>query len=78
MERSSSPRPLPTYAAEVLEVLEPKIAATVNGLPRDEVKTHLDREGFEASTVEVALEELLNRGYIYEVNDHVRLTDTST
>lgn len=64
MERSSTSRPLPTYAEEVLESLKPKFEATTDGLPRDDAETFLQTEGFEDSTIDVALDELLNRGYI--------------
>lgn len=78
MDRSPSSRPLPTYAAEVLETLEPEIESTPNGLPRADAETYLAEAGFEASTVEVALEQLLNRGFLYAVNDRLRLTDRDT
>lgn len=77
MERSPMSRPLPTYAEEVLESLRLKIEPTADGLPRDMVEAYLASEGFEDSTIEVALEELLNRGYIYAVNDQIRLTDSN-
>ncbi|UPV76707.1 hypothetical protein M0R89_21160 (plasmid) [Halorussus limi] len=76
MERSSTSRPLPTYAEEVLDSLKSKIGPTVDALPRDEVEAYLHTEGFEDSTIDVALDELLNRGYIYVVNDQIRLTDS--
>lgn len=76
MERSSPSRRLPAYAEEVLKSLKPKIGATADGLPRDEVTAYLETEGFENSTIEVALDELLNHGYIYVVNDQIRLTDS--
>ncbi|WP_137284642.1 hypothetical protein [Halorussus salinisoli] len=78
MKRSPASRPLPTYAEEVLEHLQSKIEPTADGLPQDKVETNLDIEGFEDSTIDVALEELLNRGYIYIVNDHIRLTDSDS
>ncbi|MFC7079351.1 hypothetical protein [Halorussus caseinilyticus] len=56
--------------------MQPKIEPTADGLPRGEVETYLRAEGFEDSTIDVALDELLNRGYIYVVNDYVRLTDS--
>ena len=78
MEKSPTSRPLPTYAEEVFETVKPKIESTANGLPQDEVKTYLATKGFEDSPVEVALETLLNHGYIYVVNDRIRLTDSDT
>ncbi len=77
MKRSSPSRPLPTYAEEVLESLQPKLKPTPEGLPQDTVEAYLDTEGFEDSTIDVALEELLNRGYIYIVNDQIRLTESN-
>lgn len=75
MDRSPSSRQLPTYAEEMLEALKPKIASTANGLPRAEAETYLDAEGFDESTIRLALDQLLNRGYIYVVNERIRLTD---
>lgn len=62
----------------MLESLKPKIESTANGLRRNQAKTHLDSEGFEDSTVEAALDELLNRGYVYIVDDQIRLTNGDT
>jgi len=76
MERSSTSRPLPTYAEEVFESLKPKIGPRTDGFPRDKAKAYLQTEGFENSTIDVALDVLLNRGYIYVVNDQIRLTDS--
>lgn len=78
MEWPRTSRPLPTYAKKVLETLKPKIKSAANGLPRNQAETYLDTEGFEDSTVEVALDELLNCGYVYIVDDQIRLTDDDT
>ncbi|WP_435182140.1 hypothetical protein [Halorussus sp. AFM4] len=69
MENPPSSRPLPTYAEEVLEALKPEIEATANGLPRDQAEKYLDTTGFEPATIETALDQLLNNGYVYIVND---------
>ena len=76
MENPPSSRPLPAYAEEVLEVLKPEIKTTTNGLPRDQAETYLDIAGFEPATIETALDQLLNNGYIYVVNDQIRLTES--
>ncbi len=70
-----SSRPLPTYAEEVLAALKPKVASTANGVAQETAEAYLDEEGFESSTISAALDELQNRGYIYEVNGKIRLTD---
>ena len=67
--------PLASYALEVLETLTPWLESAETGLPLDEVTSRLQEADFEAATVETALEQLLNRGYLYEVNGTVRLTD---
>jgi DNA-binding PadR family transcriptional regulator len=78
MENPPSSQPLPTYAEEVLESLKSEIEATANGLPRDQAETYLDTTGFEPATIETALDQLLNNGYIYIVNDQIRLTDSDS
>lgn len=68
--------PLPAYAQEVLETLTPWLEATETGLSTAEVTSRLAAEGFEPATIEAALEQLLNQGYLYEVNGTLRLTDS--
>ena len=77
MENPPSSRLLPTYAEEVLEALQPEIESSANGLPRDQAETYLNTAGFEPATIETALDQLLNNGYIYVVNGQIRLTESN-
>ena len=76
MENPPSSRPPPTYAEKVLEALKPEIESTTNGLPRDKAERYLDTAGFEPATIEIVLDQLLNNGYIYIVDDQIQLTDS--
>lgn len=77
MDGPPTPPPLPAYTEEVLETLTPWLEAAERGLPLDEIRARLQEAGFEPATVEAALDQLLERGYLYEVNGTVRLTDDS-
>ncbi|WP_137287737.1 hypothetical protein [Halorussus salinisoli] len=77
MENPPPSQSLPAYTEEVLEALKPEIESTANGLPRDQAETYLDSAGFEPATVDTALDHLLNNGYIYIVNDQIRLTESN-
>ena len=67
--------PLASYSEEVLETLKPWLKAAERGLPTDEIKSRLQAADFEPATIDAALDQLLDRGYLYEVNNTVRLTD---
>ncbi|MFC4451113.1 hypothetical protein [Halorussus aquaticus] len=67
-------QPLPSYAKEVLETLKPHITAADGRLPIDEAKQRISDE-FEQATIDAALEQLLQRGYLYEVNGQLRITE---
>lgn len=67
--------PLASYSEEVLETLTPWLEAAERGLPMDEIRSRLQAADFEPATVDAALNQLLDRGYLYEVNSTVRLTD---
>lgn len=76
--RLMSPQPrreLPSYAVEVYDTLQPLYHDVDTGLPRDEIETAVEDEGFEPATVKAALDVLLNRGYLYDVNGELRITD---
>lgn len=68
--------PLPAYAQEVLETLTPWLGAAETGLSTAEVTSRLEAAGFEPATIEAALEQLLNQGYLFEVNGTLRLTES--
>lgn len=67
--------PLASYCEEVLETLTPWLKAAERGLPMDEVRSRLQAGDFESATIDAALDQLLDRGYLYEVNNTIRLTD---
>jgi len=76
-ESSSSPRVAP-YAEEILDAVATHIAESPNqGLTRRELQTHLEAIGFERPTIEAAFDQLMNRGYLYEVDNRIRVTDQS-
>ena len=76
MDEPATPPPLPAYTEEVLETVTPWLASADSGLPRTEVTTRLKDEGFESATVEAALDQLIDRGYLYDVNGTLRVTAT--
>lgn len=67
--------PLASYSEEVLGTLTPWLESAECGLSLDETRMRLQAAGFESATVEAALDQLLDRGYLYEVDGTVRLTD---
>lgn len=67
--------PLASYSEEVLETLTPWLKAVERGLPMDETRSRLQAADFEPATIDAALDQLLDRGYLYEVNNTIRLTD---
>ena len=75
MDTPNSSRPLPQFVEEVFETITPRVEATEDGFPREKAKSYLEKNGFEPSTIETALDQLLNRGYIYVVDGRIRLTD---
>ena len=67
--------PLASYSEEVLETLTPWLKAAERGLPMNEIRARLQAADFEPATVDAAFDQLLDQGYLYEVNGTVRLTD---
>ena len=76
MDEPATPPSLSSYTEEVLETVTPWLASADNGLPRAEVTTRLESAGFEPATVEAALDQLIDRGYLYDVNGTLRVTAT--
>ena len=72
MRRST---PLPPRATSALEILRPSIEGSDGGLSRIEIRSILLDSGFALTEVPVLLEILIQRGYLYEVADRVRVTD---
>lgn len=70
-------RRLPTVAEDALEVLREPIEATDNGLSKAEAKGVLVADDqFTDKEAEYAIDVLQNRGYIYYVDEYVRITPT--
>ena len=68
-------RRVPPFAIEALDTLREPVEASDGGLPIAEAKKLLAAdERFTETDAEDALEALQNRGYIYYVNDRVRIT----
>lgn len=70
--------PLPGYTEEVLDTVTPWLESADSGLPTDEVTRHLQTAGFEPATIEAALDQLIDRGYLYEVDSTLRVTATQS
>ncbi len=72
-------RRLPPVAEDALDVLRDTVGDGDDdtGLPKDEAKSVLVADdGFTEDDAEYALDVLQNRGHIYYVNEHVRITPT--
>lgn len=74
MEDPHADRPLPAYAEEVFEAVQPHIASTENGLPEDTARERLQEAGFDPATIDAAVEHLLLHGYLFEVDGRLRVT----
>lgn len=68
-------QPLPPGAKDVLQTLRPILETTDSGMTRDQVAMVLQNDGFAEDEISYYLELLLNRGYLYEVDEDVFLTD---
>ena len=68
-------QPLPPGAKDVLQTLRPILETTDSGMTRDQVAMVLQNDGFAEDEISYYLELLLNRGYLYEVDQNVFLTD---
>lgn len=76
MDEPAAPPSLPSYTEEVLETVTPWLASAEGGLPRAEIATRLKADGFEPATIKAALDQLIDRGYLYDVNGTLRVTAT--
>ena len=77
MWESDGPR-LPAWIKDTYEILVPYLSTQEDGASRDDVATFLTEHGeLELSKPDVnyALEQLLNRGYLYEVDSELYVTD---
>ena len=68
-------RRIPPFAEETLDALRKHVAASDSDLTLKEAKLKLADDGrFTETDAEEALDILENRGYIYYVDDRVRIT----
>ena len=70
-------RRIPSFAEDALDVLCEAVEDTDDDLSKDEAEALLaDDERLTETDAEYALDLLQNRGHIYYVDDHVRITPT--
>lgn len=70
-------RRIPPFAEDALDVLNEAVGETDDGLSQDEAKALFADDGrFTETDAEYALDALQNRGHIYYVTEHVRITPT--
>ena len=70
-------RRIPPFAEDTLTVLTDAAGGVGEELPKDEaIGVVTDDERFDRADAEAALEILQRRGYIYYVEEHVRITPT--
>ena len=77
MSHMTGPRRIPPFAEDALEVLRETVGDDDEGLSKDEAATVLVAdERFTDGDTEHALDVLQSRGYIYYVDEQVRITPT--
>ena len=70
-------RRIPPFADDALSVVTEAAGGTGEELPKDEAKAVIaDADGFDEADAEAALDVLQSRGYVYYVEEHVRITPT--
>ena len=70
-------RRIPPFVEDVLALLTDAAGGTGEELPRDEAIGVITDDGrFDKADAEAALESLQNRGYVYYVEEDVRITPT--
>ena len=70
-------RRIPPFAEDALDVLREAVEDMDDDLMKDEAEALLaDDERLTETDAEYALDLLQNRGHIYYVDDHVRITPT--
>lgn len=72
------PRSLPDWIERAYEILESRISASDGGISRERAQSTLvDHDDFpnEAADATHAVDRLLDTGWLYEVNDELRVTD---
>lgn len=71
---AGDPTPIPPFAEDALAVLE-AAADDSKGLEERTALQTLENEGFSMADAEAALEILEMRGYLYRVENELRITD---
>lgn len=69
----NSRTPLSASAEEVLDLLRPEIEGTSTGLSRETAESLLVDREFTSDDAAAVLTELLQKGYLYEVDGLLRL-----
>jgi hypothetical protein len=69
----NSRTPLSASAEEALDLLRPEIESTSTGLSRSAAVSVLTDDEFVGDDAAAVLTELLQKGYLYEVDDQLRL-----
>jgi hypothetical protein len=71
---AGDPTPIPPFAEDALAALEAARDDSTGLKERTALQT-LENEGFSTADAEAALEILEMRGYLYRVDDELRITD---
>lgn len=69
------PTPPPPRGEEALSVLEPAIEDREDGLDRPVAVELLTEKGFDDEAATTVIDQLLNRGYLYDVDGRLRVTN---
>lgn len=69
----NSRTPLSSSAEQALERLTPEIEATESGVPVSQATATLADDGFDDTGAREAVTELLQKGYLYEVDDTLHI-----
>jgi len=70
--------PLPNWIQSVYHVLRESVVTSSDGIRYEDALTRLEEEvddSEQGTDIEFALKRLLDRGYLYEVDDKLRITE---
>lgn len=77
MYRDERP-PLPDWILEVYRQLKPRICRGDNGLVKEKAMALIVTEEIGETDAEYALQRLIDRGYLYLVDDELYVTDSDS